>query len=125
MTVITSSGVVASLNKALDQVRAAEAKRLAAEGYEPQLKQTRWCLLKRKANLTSKQRLRLRDVLRYDLVTVRAYLKVQALPLLWEYTSSSCRAAELPSCRVPSSEFRVPNSGGGGGGGHVIGCAVS
>ena len=79
--------IVASLNKALDQVRAAEAKRLAAEGYEPHLKQTRWCFLKRKANLTSKQKLRLRDVLRYDLVTVRAYLKVQALQLLWEYTS--------------------------------------
>jgi len=79
--------IVANLNKALDQVRAAEAKRLAAQGYEAHLKQTRWCLLKRKANLTTRQRLRLRDVLQYDLVTVRAYLKVQALQALWAYTS--------------------------------------
>jgi len=79
--------IVANLNKALDQVRAAEAKKLKAEGYEPHLKQTRWCLLKRKSNLTAKQRARLRELVRYDLVTVRAYLKVQALHLLWEYTS--------------------------------------
>lgn len=79
--------LVANLNKALDQVRAAEAKRLRAEGYEAHLHKTRWCLLKRKANLTDKQRVRLRELVQYDLVTVRAYLKVQALHLLWEYTS--------------------------------------
>lgn len=79
--------IVANLNKALDQVRAAEARRLAREGCEPHLQHTRWCFLKRKAKLTKKQRRRLRDVLAYDLVTVRAYLKVQALQLLWSYTS--------------------------------------
>lgn len=79
--------IVANLNRALDKVRAAEAKRLQAEGYEAHLHRTRWCFLKRKANLTNHQRLRLGQVLRYDLKTVRAYLKVQALHLLWEYTS--------------------------------------
>jgi transposase len=79
--------IVANLHKALDQVRAGEARRLKAQGYEPHLHRTRWCFLKRKENLTDKQRLRLRDVLRYDLTTVRAYLKVQALHLLWEYKS--------------------------------------
>lgn len=79
--------IVANLNRALDKVRAAEAKRLQAEGYEAHLHRTRWCFLKRKANLTNHQRWRLRQVLRYDLKTVRAYLKVQALHLLWEYTS--------------------------------------
>jgi transposase len=38
------------------------------------LKKTRWCVLKRKANLTSEQRFRLRDLLRYNPKTVRAYL---------------------------------------------------
>lgn len=79
--------IVANLHKALDRVRASEARRLQAGGYEPHLHRTRWCFLKRKENLTDKQRLRLRDVLRYDLTTVRAYLKVQALHLLWEYQS--------------------------------------
>lgn len=92
--------IVANLNKALDQVRASEAKRLKAEGYEPHLHKSRWCLLKRKANLTAKQRLRLRDLMQYDLVTVRAYLKVQALHLLWEYTSPTWAGKYLDAwCR--------------------------
>jgi hypothetical protein len=37
------------------------------DGYEPVLKKSRWLLLKRKKNLTGKQRFRLRDVLRYNL----------------------------------------------------------
>ena len=51
--------IVAKMNLAIDEVRAAEARRLAATGYEPVLKQSKWCLLKRPANLTDPQRLRL------------------------------------------------------------------
>ena len=35
--------IVAKMNKALDEVRAGEARRLARDGYEPVLKKTRWC----------------------------------------------------------------------------------
>jgi transposase len=79
--------LVATLNKAVDEVRASEAKRLKAEGYEPHLHKTRWCFLKRKANLTTKQRLRLGDVLKYDLKAVRAYLLKESFQALWAYTS--------------------------------------
>jgi transposase len=65
--------IIAKLNQALDDVRADEARRLARDGFPPLLKKTRWCVLKRKANLTSHQRFRLRDLLRYNLRTVRAY----------------------------------------------------
>ena len=47
--------VMAKFNRALDEVRAAEAKQLREDGYEPVLKHSRWCLLKRKENLTDKQ----------------------------------------------------------------------
>ncbi|MDP2762060.1 MAG: ISL3 family transposase [Sideroxyarcus sp.] len=56
--------VVAKLNLALDEVRASEARRLVQDGYEPVLKKSRWCLLKRRENLTGKQRVKLRDVQR-------------------------------------------------------------
>jgi transposase len=59
--------IVAKMNKALDEVRAAETREMAWEGHEPLLKKSRWCVLKRKENLTSKQQLRLRDLLRYNL----------------------------------------------------------
>ena len=79
--------IVAKLNTALDEVRAGEARRLAQDGYEPVLKKSRWCLLKRKTNLTPKQRPRLRDLLRYNLKTVRAYLLKEDFQQLWNYHS--------------------------------------
>ena len=47
--------IVAKMNKALDDVRAAEARRMEGDGYEPVLKKSRWCLLKRQANLTAQK----------------------------------------------------------------------
>lgn len=79
--------IVARLNKALDDVRAAEAKELARQGYEPVLTHSRWCFLKRPENLTEKQRTRLGDLLQYGLKTVRAYLLKESFQALWEYTS--------------------------------------
>ena len=79
--------IVAKMNKALDEVRAAEYRRMAQAGYEPVLKKSRWCLLKRPENLTSKQKVRLRDLLRFNLKTVRAYLLKEEFQQLWDYDS--------------------------------------
>lgn len=79
--------IVANLNKAIDQVRAEEAKRMKADGYEPVLKKSRWCILKRPKNLTKNQRRRLRDLVQYNLKTVRAYLLKEEFQLLWLYVS--------------------------------------
>jgi transposase len=79
--------IVARLNKALDEIRAAEAKQLARQGYEAVLKHSRWCFLKREENLTDKQQVKLDDLLQYDLKSVRGYLLKQSFQLLWEYVS--------------------------------------
>ena len=79
--------VVAKLNKSLDEVRASEARKLVQDGYEPVLKKSRWCLLKRSENLTDKQRVKLRDVLRYNLQSVRAYLFKEYFQQFWDYDS--------------------------------------
>jgi transposase len=81
--------IVAKVNKAVDEVRASEARQLAREGYQPILKHTRWCFLKRRENLTATQHDKLRDVLRYDLRSVRAYLLKVSLDAFWQYTSSA------------------------------------
>jgi hypothetical protein len=47
---------------------------MAQAGYEPVLKKSPWCLLKRPANLTDKQRLKMRELLAFNLKSVRAYL---------------------------------------------------
>ena len=47
--------IVQKLGKAIDKLRAAEAKRLKAQGEEPVLKWSRWLLLKHPEGLTEKQ----------------------------------------------------------------------
>ena len=79
--------IVAKMNQALDDVRAEEARRMKQEGLHPVLKKSRWLLLKRQENLTGKQRFRLRDLLRYNLKSVRAYLLKEAFQQLWDYNS--------------------------------------
>jgi transposase len=66
--------IVAIMNEALDEVRAGESRRMASEGRTPLLKKSRWLLLKREENLKTEQRFRLRDPLRHNPMTVRAYL---------------------------------------------------
>jgi transposase len=75
------------MNKALDEVRAGESRRMASEGRVPVLKKSRWLLLKREENLKDDQRFRLRDILRYNLKTVRAYLLKESFQQLWDYNS--------------------------------------
>jgi transposase len=79
--------IVAKMNKALDEVRAAESRKTAQDGHPPLRKKSRWCVLKRKQNLTAQQKFRLRDLLRYNLPTVRAYLLKEDFQQFWEYNS--------------------------------------
>ena len=66
--------ITANMNKALDHVRADEARRMKHDGYEPILKRSRWALLKNPENLTERQSGKLSDLLHYNLKSVRAYL---------------------------------------------------
>jgi transposase len=79
--------IVAKMNEALDDVRAAESRKMAQDGYEPLLRKSRWCILKRRANLTSQQKFRLHHLLRYNLQTVRAYLLKEDFQRFWDYNS--------------------------------------
>jgi transposase len=77
--------IVAKMNKALDEVRADETRRMKQEGRDPVLRKSRWLLLRRSENLGLEQHFRLRDLLRYNLKTVRAYK--EAFQQLWDYNS--------------------------------------
>jgi transposase len=79
--------IASHLSKAIDKVRADEARRMKAKGLRPVLKSTRWCLLKNPENLTDKQYDTLVDLLSYNLKTVKAYLLKDKLRLFWTYKS--------------------------------------
>lgn len=60
---------------------------MKADGYEPILTKSRWLLLKRPENLTKKQGLKLKDLLKYNLKSLRAYLLKEEFQLPWNYVS--------------------------------------
>ena len=89
------------VNQALDDIRSAEARRMKGDGYEPVLAESRWCLLKRPANLTANQKVKLKDLVRYNLQSVRAYLcSRKDFQQLWNYESTAWAAKFLDQwCR--------------------------
>jgi transposase len=81
--------IAAKMNKALDEVRAKETRALKvrAHGAKVILTHSRWCLLKRPENLSERQAIKLKDLLSYNLQTIRAYLLKEEFQLFWEYVS--------------------------------------
>ena len=56
--------IVARMNKALDEVRAEEHRRMKKDGYDPVLTKSRWLLLKRPENLKSKEKVKTERVIK-------------------------------------------------------------
>ena len=77
--------IMMHFSKAVDEVRAGESRELKRSGSGSVLKHTRWCLLKRPENLTKSQSIRLRELVKLNLRTVRAYLLKEAFQRFWEY----------------------------------------
>ncbi|MGI6454772.1 MAG: ISL3 family transposase [bacterium] len=80
--------IVAHLNKAIDEVRAQEARDLKKQGKGEILKRSRWLFLKLARNLKAKQVERLAEILKHNLRTVRSYLLKEEFQLFWEYKSA-------------------------------------
>lgn len=99
--------IMQKMNQAIDKVRAAEAKRLAADGYEPVLKHSRWCLLKRRENLSDKQTVKLSELLQYNLRSVRAYLLREDFQRFWQYVSPGWAAKFLDQWCARTMRSRI------------------
>lgn len=101
--------IMKKFGDALDKVRAEEARQMKQDGYEEVLKNSRWCLLKRKANLTKKQVVKLRELLKYNLRSVKAYLMREDFQRFWAYTSSTWASRFLHEwCRRANSSKIEP-----------------
>jgi transposase len=82
--------VMQKMSKAIDKVRAAEARKMEEDGYEPLLKGSRWLLLKRPENLTAKEGVKLSVLLQYNLKSVRSHLMKEDFQIFWTYTYPAC-----------------------------------
>jgi len=79
--------IAQKLTDAIDEVRAAETKELMRKGKPVILKHSRWCFLKNPKNLTDNQKVKLKDLLKCNLKTIRAYLLKEDFQDFWTYTS--------------------------------------
>ena len=109
--------IMQKMNKAIDEVRAGEARQMKADGYEPILKHSRWCLLKRRENLTEKQTVKLSELLKYNLQSVRAHLLREDFQRFWEYVESRL-GREVPRPMVYADDAK-PTRTDEEGGSHV------
>lgn len=87
LNVLDRFHIAKKLGEAVDEVRRTESKQLRQRGYQPVLNNSRYCFLKRPANLTDNQESRLKELLQYDLKSVRAYLLKESFDAFWQYQS--------------------------------------
>ena len=101
--------IMVHVNKAIDQIRAREARELKTQGHQPLLTGSRWCLLKRPENLSEKQTVRLQELLRLNLKAVRAYLLKEDLQRFWGYARAPWAGRFLDQwCRRTMRSRLVP-----------------
>ena len=77
--------IMKKFNEAIDEIRRDEVKLFKANHQENVLEKGRWLLLKRPENLSDKQAVRLGDLLKLNISSVKAYLMREDFQRFWEY----------------------------------------
>lgn len=77
--------IMKKFNEAIDEVRREEVRHLRETGQEGILINGRWVLLKRTENLTDKQVVRLKELLKTNLSSIKAYLMREDFQRFWTY----------------------------------------
>jgi transposase len=79
--------VMKKMNEAIDEVRREETRHVKHTRYEQVLKHSRWCLLKRPENRTDQQTVKLQELIKHNMRSVRAHLMREDFQRFWEYGS--------------------------------------
>lgn len=77
--------IMKKFNEAIDEVRREEVRHLRETGQEGILINGRWVILKRSENLTDKQVVRLKELLKTNLLSIKAYLMREDFQRFWTY----------------------------------------
>jgi len=81
--------IMKMLNEAVDKTRKMEVASLNLPKEDDPLHKSKWCLLKRPANLTVNQATKMKDLLKRNLQSVKAYLLKEDFQKFWSYTSAA------------------------------------
>jgi transposase len=99
--------VMRKISEKIDRVRAQEVRQLKQDGYEPVLTHSRWCLLKRPENLTESQSLKMQELLKYNLKSVKAYLMREDFQRFWTYCGKAWAAKFLEQWCQRAKQSRI------------------
>ncbi|MCP4073942.1 MAG: ISL3 family transposase [Hyphomicrobiales bacterium] len=77
--------IMRKFNEAIDEIRRGEVNQLKANGEENVLERKRWLLLKRPENLSKKQTVRMDELLKLNLASIKGYLLREDFQRFWEY----------------------------------------
>jgi len=77
--------IMKKFNEAIDLIRRGEVKLFKAEQQENVLLKGRWILLKRPENLTDKQTVRLKELMKMNIASVKGYVLREDFQRFWEY----------------------------------------
>ena len=77
LSILDRFHIMKKFGEAIDKVRAEEARQMKQDGYEEVLKNSRWCLLKRKAKLTMREAYGFKD---YETIQIALYHQLGKLP---------------------------------------------
>ena len=99
--------IMKKFGEAIDKVRAEEARQMKQDGYEEVLKNSRWCLLKRRVNLTKKQVVKLRELMKYNLRSVKVYLMREDFQRFWTYRSGTWASKFLREWCTRANRSRI------------------
>ncbi|PIQ43042.1 MAG: ISL3 family transposase [Gammaproteobacteria bacterium CG11_big_fil_rev_8_21_14_0_20_46_22] len=87
LNVLDRFHIAKKFNEAVDEVRREEVRKFKADGEDNVLAQGRWLLLKKPTNLTQKQTSKLSELLKVNLMSVKAYLMKEDFQRFWSYKS--------------------------------------
>ena len=77
--------IMQKFNKAIEDVRKDEARELFIKGEGDVMKNSRWCFLKKRENLTQRQEQRLSELVEQNLKTYKTYLLRESFQKFWTY----------------------------------------
>ena len=81
--------IVKLLNKAIDETRKSEVMGLVQNSQENILHKSKWCLLKNPENLTENQAVKMKELLKCKLQSIKAYLLREEFQKFWTYASAT------------------------------------
>jgi len=105
LSILDRFQIVAKVNRALDDVRSAEAKRMKGDGYEPVPAKSRWCLLKRPEKLTANPETQRTGALQPP--ERSPYLLKEDFQQLWTYESTAWAVKFLDHWRRQAMRSRI------------------